>query len=106
MYLAVFDEFLHLVNQAWIRFECGDYADSLQACKKVEKIRDVVPGSIHYLYAGSYAGLGDGEKALLHLEAAVDGGWDDMDTLLRTKEFNSLHNRAEWQELLQKDWAG
>ena len=51
--------------------------------------------------AKGFAVLEEKDKALSHLQAAIDNGWDNKEWILKTKAFNILTDLKEFQLLLQ-----
>ena len=59
-----------------------------------------------YVLARIYADQGDEEKALESLRKALEGGFSDVDRLLKDKEFARLRENRDFQELLEKFEGG
>ncbi len=57
---------------------------------------------VRFRLAEGFAILGEQEKAISHLGAAVDNGWENKEWILKTKAFKTLGNRPEFQLILKQ----
>jgi phospholipase/carboxylesterase len=78
--------------------------DYRRAATWYKKVRDLLPfePSCRYQLACCHALLGDADKALNALDAAIAHGWDDPDELERADDVKSLRGQARFPELVKK----
>ncbi len=57
---------------------------------------------VRFRLAKGFADLREQEKALFHLRAAVDNGWDNKEWIVKTKAFEILNHRQEFQQILEQ----
>ena len=60
-----------------------------------------VPSWAYFDTAQAWASLGDGEKALKYLRMAAKSGWPAVEETTQVPEFQFLHDRPEWQEVIE-----
>lgn len=59
--------------------------------------------TVNYFLARTYAQAGMKDRALLYLKKAIDEGFSDRKKLMDDKEFASLHDMPEFQQLVSPD---
>ena len=101
-YYYMYDPIEHLAELGWYYYQRGDYAKTVQYYEQVFALREVNPDYIYHLVASSWALLGNKEKAIQYLQAAVDHGWKHAEWTEQQKEFGILHNIPEWQAVLAR----
>ena len=77
----------------------GNYDSALDPYERAREQRSPAPVSVRI--SAVYAGLGDKENALLELENALAGGFDD-DSFFDENHFDSLRSDPQFQELLRQ----
>ena len=90
----------HLAELGWYHYRAGDYRKTVNYYDQVFSQRIDNPDYYYHLAASAWALLGDKEKALIHLQAAVEHGWDDYSFTSEQDEFQQLHDDPRWGLLL------
>ena len=100
-YLIVFNETGYLLNIAWNHLDASEFAQTLDVC---QPLMDVEKPSMYtyYLAGAASAGLGERDVALGYLDTAVTLGWDDLALIENNIPLQSLHNTAEWPQLIAR----
>jgi RimJ/RimL family protein N-acetyltransferase len=101
-YNYIFDPVDHLAELGWFYFKQGEFDRTTQYYEQVFARRDDNPDYYYHLSAVAWAALGDVEKALLYLNAAVDHGWVQVEYTEQVEAFELLHRTAEWGAVLSR----
>ncbi len=99
-YYYMYDPIDHLAELGWYYYRRGDYARTVQYYEQVFAAREENPDYYYHLMASAWALLGNREKALEYLRAAVDHGWTHADWTRQQEEFGILHELPEWEAVL------
>jgi GNAT superfamily N-acetyltransferase len=102
MYYFLFDQASHLLNEAWNSLEAGRYREAAGFCDQITALAGEPPPHASYLAARAWAGLGDRDRALVHLRTAAEQGWAFATSIRRAQEFEGLHERPDWAAVLQQ----
>jgi tetratricopeptide (TPR) repeat protein len=97
----------HWSRLAEARFGLGDFAGALVAYQKVTELGTwhasapevVFPAEVAYRIARCHARLGDADRALRELQAAVELGYRDLERAARDEHFESLRDSARFRAL-------
>lgn len=101
-YYYVYDPIDHLAELGWYYFKHGDYQKTVAYYDRVFAQREDNPDYYYHLAAAAWAALGDAQKAIRFLHAAVDHGWAHSEHTRQMKEFGILHSHPEWETLLDR----
>lgn len=101
-YWFMYDPIDNLAELGLYYYELGDYAKTVKNFEQVFLLRDKNPDDCYHLVASAYALLGNKQKAIKYLQAAVDQGWKHVDRTKEQKEFSILHNTPEWEAVLAR----
>ncbi len=101
-YYYVYDPIDHLAELGWYHYRRGEYAETVRFYEQVFAQRDENPDYYYHLTASAWALLGNGEKALHYLQAAVDHGWSHSEWTKQQEEFAILHGMPEWHAVLAR----
>lgn len=101
-YYYMYDPIDHLAELGWYTYRHGEYDKTVDYYDQVFALRDENPDYYYHLTASAWALLGNGEKALFYLMAAVDHGWTQMEYTIQQEEFSILHDLPEWDALLTR----
>ena len=98
----MYDPVDHLAELGWYYYRMGEYAKTVQYYEQVIALRDENPDYYYHLAASAWALLGNREKALNYLLAAVDHGWTNVEWTIQQEEFSILHSTPEWNTVLAR----
>jgi RimJ/RimL family protein N-acetyltransferase len=101
-YYYMCDEIDHLAELGWYWFKKGEYQKTAQYYERVFTQRDENPDYYYHLAAVAWATLGDTDKALKYLNAAVDHGWSHVEYSRELEAFSILHSLPEWEAVLAR----
>jgi RimJ/RimL family protein N-acetyltransferase len=99
LYYFAFDEAQHLGNLAYSLLQNARYQEATGLFERVLALDDT-PFWVYYDAACAWAALGDRDRAFEHLNAAIDSGWTDIDSVRECKEFQGLHGMPAWEAVL------
>ncbi|MFN2292753.1 MAG: GNAT family N-acetyltransferase [Anaerolineae bacterium] len=99
LYAFAFDGVEHVSMLAYHYLVEGQHLKAAEMLEEALTRPDPPPVWAHYDAARARAALGDPVRALEHLNAAVDGGWTEVED---TKEFEILHDEPGWKDLLRR----
>jgi RimJ/RimL family protein N-acetyltransferase len=101
MYSFFFDEADHGSMSAWHDADRGRYREALDTCERLLSGQAEPPALAYVAAARAWAAMDVPDRAFVHLNRAIDGGWDyapDLECI----EFDGLHDAPEWQALLER----
>ena len=101
-YYMFLDEAAHLAEMGYVAFKAGRYQETADLYERVFAMQDDSPHYFRHLAARAWAALGNRDKALEYLNAAVDRGWVNIDHTEDCREFESLHGTPEWAAVLER----
>jgi len=101
-YYYIYDAVDHLAELGWYHYRRGEYAKTVQYYERVFALRSESPGHLYHLAASAHAHLGNTEKALKGLLAALDHGWTNLEWTKQQEEFGILHRTPEWDAIWRK----
>ncbi|NIM95863.1 MAG: GNAT family N-acetyltransferase [Anaerolineales bacterium] len=101
-YYYIYDEVDHLAELGWHYFKRGEYKKTVMYYDRVFGSRDENPDYYYHLAAAAWAALGDSDKALRYLHAAVDHGWRRPENTKDVEEFEILHGTSGWDAVLER----
>jgi len=101
-YYYMYDPIDHLAELGWYYYRRGEYAKTVQYYEQVFALRDENPDYYYHLAASAWALLGNREKALKYLLAALDHGWTNVEWTKQQEEFSILHGTPEWDAVLAR----
>jgi len=99
-YFYIYDLVNHWAELGWMHFQRKAYDKTVQYYEQVFAARDDNPNYYFHLAALAWANLGDAQKALHHLNAAVDHGWTHAEWTQQQPGFAILHDLPEWEQVL------
>ena len=118
VYNGCFNQFDNLLLQAYYHSQAQRLPEALPRWEKAfemweAKHPDAVasphctahPDTVGWCYfvaARVRAGWGEGQKALAHLNKAIDNGWRHIERLQEDRELAGLHDTAAWDALLDR----
>lgn len=99
--LILFDQMSYVGNQAFHHLDNNRFQKALDVCETLFGLEN---GSkfAHFLSGSAWAGLGQKDKALHHLNQALDQGWDNLADLENHPSLRILHGTAEWETILTR----
>ncbi len=98
-YFCMFNEAMHYAETGMKLFFNEDYERALENLERSFKLGEV-PHWAYYLAARISTKSSDFDKALTHLTSAARLGCDYIDHLLSNDEFEPLHTRSEWSDIV------
>ncbi len=101
MYLFAQDMSEHLAQFAYSYLSRGEYQHAIDSYEQLFSQKTDVPSWAYFDTAQAYASLGEGEKALKYLGLAAKSGWPAVEETTQAPEFKFLHDRHEWQEVIE-----
>jgi RimJ/RimL family protein N-acetyltransferase len=101
-YYYMYDLIDHLAELGWYHYRQQRYDRCTQYYEQVFAQREDNPDYYYHLAASAWAILGDAQKAIHYLQAAVDHGWVEADFTKEAEEFAFLHGTPEWEALLKR----
>jgi GNAT superfamily N-acetyltransferase len=106
IYMLLFDEADHWSMMAWHEADRGRHQAALDACDLAYNqalfAERAEPLALAEMAAArAWAAMDAPDRAFLHLNRAVDGGWDYASDL-ESAEFDDLRDAPEWQALLER----
>jgi hypothetical protein len=99
-YYYIYELGEQLAQLGWRHFTLHAYAKAADYFERAFALNAETSAFNYHFAAAAWAALGDSERALHHLRAAVERGWKASDRTARVEEFQSLHGRPEWGALL------
>lgn len=99
-YYYMCDPIDHLAELGWYYYQREEYAKTAHYYEQVFAQRGENPDYYYHLAALAWAHLGNQEKALHHLVAAVDQGWAHAEWTKQQEAFSILHGLPEWGPIL------
>jgi len=99
-YFYIYDLVNHWAELGWLHFQREAYHKTVEYYEKVFTARDDNPDYYYHLTALAWANLGDAQKALTYLRAAVDHGWTHAEWTKQQPAFAILHTMPEWERIL------
>jgi RimJ/RimL family protein N-acetyltransferase len=99
-YFYIYDLVNHWAELGWMHFQQEAYDKTVQYYEQVFAARDDNPDYYYHLAALAWANLGDAEKTLTYLRAAVDHGWTHAEWTKQQPAFAILHDLPEWEQIL------
>lgn len=100
-YFGWFDDATNLAGNGHHAHGRGEYAEALAFYEKAFDLGEA-PDWAFWGAACDAAMLGQTEKALAYLSAAVERGFDNLEHIRASKYLLSLHETAGWNEILQR----
>jgi RimJ/RimL family protein N-acetyltransferase len=101
-YYYIYDPIDHLAELGWYHYRQGNYARTVHYYEQVFAQREDNPDYYYHLAALAWARLGDREKALQYLGAAVDHGWVHSQWTRQQEAFGILHGLPAWDAILAR----
>jgi RimJ/RimL family protein N-acetyltransferase len=101
-YYYMYDPLDHQAELGWYYYRRGEYAKTVQYYEQVFALRDENPDYYYHLVASAWALVGDREKALKYLLAAIDHGWTNVEWTKQQEEFRILHSTPGWNAVLAR----
>jgi tetratricopeptide (TPR) repeat protein len=98
----MYDPVDHLAELGWYCYRRGEYAKTVQYYEQVFALREENPDYYYHLAASAWALLGNREKALKYLHAALDHGWTNIEWTKQQEEFSILHGTPGWHAVLAR----
>ncbi len=95
-----FDDAANLAGNGYFAHARGEYAEALGFYEKSFALKGA-PDSAYWGAACDAAMVGQNDKALEYLSAAVERGYDDRDQIEASPYLVSLHDAAGWKVLLE-----
>ena len=99
-YFYIYDLIDHWAELGWMHFQREAYDKTVQYYEQVFAARDDNSDYYYHLAALAWANLGDAQKALTYLHAAVDHGWRHAEWTKQQPGFAILHGLPEWERVL------
>ncbi len=100
-YTYIFDAVIHFAVGGNILFRSKQYKKATEWYEKSISAGDA-SFKIYYIAARSHAANGDSDNAIKHLNAAIDKGWEHLESTKSCEEFNILHGTPEWEAVLTR----
>lgn len=97
--LIIFGQASYLANLAWDHLDRNKFQAVIEVCEQLLESADGQKYG-HFLSGAAWAGLGDKDKALYHLNKALDHGWDSLIEMENCSTLKSFHGTAEWAVIL------
>jgi tetratricopeptide (TPR) repeat protein len=101
-YYYMYDPVDHLAELGWYHYRHEEYAKTVQYYEQVFALRDENPDYYYHLAASAWALLGNTEKTVEYLNAAVSHGWTNAGWTKGQDEFSILHNHPEWKAIISR----
>lgn len=101
VYLGSFDPALNMGQRAYFQLMDENFADALASYEKALALPDA-PEWTHFGAGCAAAMLGQTERALTHLAAAVEHGAEDGDDFRESKFLTSLRENLQFNLLIEK----
>ena len=102
-YILIFPEVGYLINLAWSHLDAQRFEQvHLVTEQMVSSDKGILVKYGHFLTGAAWAGLGNHGKAFLHLNKAIDAGFDALSELENCTPLTILHSSAEWSQLLTR----
>jgi RimJ/RimL family protein N-acetyltransferase len=106
IYILTLDEAESVAQEAYGHLQAGRYEEAIAAYERLLALVDEPPAWAYFEAAQAWAAVGDREKALAHLNTAVERGWSSAAALEGCPEFQILHDTPQWAALLAHIRAG
>ena len=89
----------------WYRYgvsleEIGQYKESISALRHALRAQPPLSNQVRYRLAKAHAGLGLGDSAIVHLDAAAGGGLRTWEAVKADADFAPLHGNARFTQAL------
>jgi tetratricopeptide (TPR) repeat protein len=95
------DPVSHYTFPGDLRLRGRKYQEAIELYKKAMTLGEV-SDAVHHNVARAYAMLGDADKALCHLNNAIDKGWAKLEFTKDCEEFQSLWGTPGWEAVLNR----
>jgi RimJ/RimL family protein N-acetyltransferase len=102
MYLFALDMSEHLAQLAYSHLSRGEFQQAIDCYEQLFAQKADVPSWAYFDTAQAWASLGEGEKALNYLQMAAKNGWPAVEETTQAPEFQFLHDKPEWQEVIEQ----
>ncbi|MCB8945540.1 MAG: GNAT family N-acetyltransferase [Ardenticatenaceae bacterium] len=102
-YMLIFPKISYLINLAWSHLDADDFEQVHAVTQQMvtsDKAMLVQYGE--FLAASAWAGLGEPDKAIAHLNKAVAAGFNDLSSMENGRHLAILHHLPQWQELIER----
>ena len=100
---CMFSSVHQLVEKAWYAYRNGHPpAEAVESYERLFALSDDFPDYIYHVAALANAALGNSEKAIRYLNAAVDRDWSYSEFTEECEEFSILHGTPEWEAVLKR----
>ena len=91
----------------WYRYgvsleETGQYRESISALRQALRAQPPLSNQVRYRLAKAHAGLGLGDSAIVHLDAAAGGGLRTWEAVKADTDFAPLHGTARFTQALAR----
>jgi RimJ/RimL family protein N-acetyltransferase len=101
-YYYAYDRVEQWLELGWRRLRDGSYASAAHYYDQALAARDDHPEVYYHGAALAWAHLGEAERALAALSAAVDRGCPHAEWARQQPAFGPLHGRPEWERILAR----
>jgi GNAT superfamily N-acetyltransferase len=101
MCVFALDLHTHMAQLAYSRLVSGEHQEAIDRYEELFAQQANPPVWAYFDTAQACAALGQVDKALKYLHTAVKQGWSDVTSIESTSEFQILHDRPEWEDLLE-----
>jgi len=101
MYVFSLDPHTHMAQLAYTKLAGGEHQQAIELYEELFAQKADLPSWAYFDTAQACAALGQGDKALQYLRIAVKQGWSAVEMTEGTEEFQILHDRPEWEAVLE-----
>lgn len=102
-YTLIFPEVGYLINLAWGHLDGGRFEQVQHVAEKmINSDKEILVQYGQFLNGAAWAGLENIPKALLHLNKAIDAGFDDLAEMESCPTLTGLHELPEWSQLIER----
>ena len=84
-----------------IKLKEKNYQAALALYQQALEINSDPPPGVYFSMARAQAGVRDQAGAFKSLRSLAKAGWNDVDRLKKTSEFELLHEDPQWEEVLR-----
>jgi len=102
MYLLIFDPIEHRATRAYYQMASGEYQQAADTLEDIISANSNFPEWVLIDAAHAWAALGEGEKALVHLNSLAVRGEKDLGSFEKDPAFASLHDLPGWQSFIAR----
>lgn len=96
--LIIFGQMAYLANQAYHHLDNHKFQATLDVCEALFTLENGVKHA-HFLSGAAWAGLNQKEKALQHLNQALDYGWSDLSEMENQASLEIIRGTKEWDAI-------